>query len=127
MWPMPRAPISTMRKRVCGSTRKTVSGTPTSELREPTGATVGAALESTLASRSFVEVLPEEPVMPMTVRWGWRSTTARASAASPSWMSSTTTHGRSSTGRVVMAATAPSPAAAATNWWPSSCSPTRAM
>ena len=71
MWPMPRAPISTMRKRVSVAIRQTVSGTPTSLLSEPTGATVGPAADSTLASRSFVLVLPEDPVMPMTVRSGW--------------------------------------------------------
>ena len=109
-----------------GVTRKTVSGTPTSELSDPTGATVGAAEDSTLARRSLVEVLPEEPVMPMTVRSAWRSTTARASDANPAWMSSTTTQGSSGTSRVVRAATAPRAAAAPTNWWPSSCSPTRA-
>jgi hypothetical protein len=126
MCPTPRAPISTTRKRVSGVTRQTVSGTPTSLLSEPTGATVGAADARTLASRSLVLVLPEEPVMPMTVSSPCAAMTPRARAAKPSCTSSTTTQGSSSTLRVVSAATAPLERASPTNWWPSMVSPTRA-
>ena len=45
------------------SIRLTVSGTPSSLFRLPTGATVGPAGSSTWASRSLVEVLPCEPVI----------------------------------------------------------------
>ena len=99
MWPMPRAPISTTRNRVSAVTRHTVSGTPTSELYEPTGATVGPATARTAPRRSFVLVLPEEPVMPTTASPGTRRPRppGRASAKA-SWVSATTTHGTPSTG-----------------------------
>ena len=90
-----------------GVIRVTVSGTPTSELSEPVLATVSPWRASTEASRSLVLVLPEDPVTPMTVRSGLRSSRARASAANASCTSGTTTQGRSSSGRVVSAATAP--------------------
>ena len=80
MCPTPRAPISTTRNRVSAVTRHTVSGTPTSELYEPTGATVGPATARTVPRRSFVLVLPEEPVMPTTASPGRAATTPRASS-----------------------------------------------
>ena len=128
MWPTPRAPISTTRKRVCGVTRKTVSGTPTSEFSEPTGATVGAALDRTLASRSLVEVLPEragdaddgQVGVPVDDGPGQRG------QAGLDVLDDDARAGRRPS-RVVIAATAPSPRRTATNWWPSICSPMRAM
>lgn len=44
-------------------TRQTVSGTPTSELYEPCGATVSPSAARTAPRRSFVLVLPEDPVI----------------------------------------------------------------
>ena len=64
MCPGPRAPISSTRKRVRSSASSTVSGRPMSLLYDPGGLTVGPAAASTWPSRSLVEVLPEEPVMP---------------------------------------------------------------
>ncbi len=95
-------------------TRQTVSGTPTSELYDPTGATVGPAVASTVPRRSLVLVLPDDPVMPTTAMPGSRRTTSRARAAKASWVSATTTHGTPSTGRVTRAATEPRSTAAGT-------------
>src|SRR5664280_1246883 len=127
MWPNPREPISRTRYAVVGVIRQTVSGTPTSELREPTLATVSPWRCSTDHSRSLVLVFPEDPVMPMTTAWALRSTRAWARATNAACTSWTTTDGRSATGREVSAATAPWDRAAPTNWWPSRSSPTRAM
>src|SRR3712207_7925102 len=41
-WPIPRAPISSRRKRVSAPARRTVSGSPSSLLKDPRVATVGA-------------------------------------------------------------------------------------
>ena len=109
MWPMPRAPSSATRKRVAGSTRHAVSGTPSSLLRLPTGATVGPAVSSTWASRSLVEVLPWEPVMPTTRRppSTARSTSRRATRPRAITGSATGRQGAGGTSRAVSAATAP--------------------
>ena len=74
------------------SARSMVSGTPSSLLSEPIVAMVGAALESTVASRSLVLVLPWEPVSPTMVSPSRsRATTWAASACKAAWASSTTT------------------------------------
>ncbi len=59
------------------SARSTVSGSPISLLNEPNVATVAPAAASTWASRSFVLVLPCEPVSATT-----RSPSRRRSASS---------------------------------------------
>lgn len=85
IWPTPRADSSSTRNRVVSSARKAVHGWPSSLLNEPGGATTGPSSASTAASRSLVEVLPEEPVTPTTVKPPAatnRSTLARASFAS---------------------------------------------
>src|SRR5881628_3413379 len=66
MCPGPRALYSATKVRVSASTRSTVSGSPTSLLNEFSGATVGPSAPNTAANRSFVEVLPDEPVTPTT-------------------------------------------------------------
>ncbi len=92
---------------MAASARSMVSGTPSSLLSEPIVAIVGAALESTAASRSLVLVLPWEPVSPTTVSPSRsRATTWAASACSAAWASSTTTVG-SGVGREPSTATAP--------------------
>jgi hypothetical protein len=70
---------------VCSSARRTVHGWPSSLLKEPGGATVGPIGSSTWAIRSLVEVLPDDPVTPMTVSpvFVSRSTASRASRAKP--------------------------------------------
>ena len=109
MWPMPRAPISTTRKRVVGVTRQTVSGTPISSLSEPDAARRSRPTDGEhRASRSLVLVLPAEPVMPTTRQLGRAVDDARGRARpKAAWTSSTTTHGTPSTGRAASAATAP--------------------
>ena len=106
MWPTPRAPISATSTRVCGSRRSAVIGSPTSVLNDPSGASVRPYAGSTWASRSFVLVLPDEPVTPTTTTSGSRSRTARARRPSAATVSSTTTHGTSSS-RDARTATAP--------------------
>ena len=125
MWPMPRAPISATRYRVCSSIRLTVSGTPSSLLRLPAGATVGPAVSSTWLSRSLVEVLPCEPVMPTTRSPPAvaRSTRCRANRPSATSGSATTRHRASGTGRRVSAAAAPAAYAVGTKSWPSARAP----
>ncbi len=110
---MPRALVSSTRNRVPGFARSTVYGCPSSLLNEPGGAMVGPAVASTCASRSFVEVLPDEPVTPMTVASGSLRATAPANAASASTPSSTRI-AAASTGRVTMLATAPAALAVVT-------------
>ncbi len=131
MLPTWSAPISTTRKRVSGSARNTVSGTPTSPLYDPTGATVGPWVASRAASRSFVVVLPAEPVMPMTVVGECsrtRRTTSRASAPIASTASSTMIAGCAApsgacVARSASTAAAPAPSAASMKSWPSARSP----
>ncbi len=116
MWPTPRAPISRTRKRVEGSTPRTVSGSPSSLLNDWYVATVGPASESTAASMSLTLVLPCEPVTATTRRSGAaRRTRRRTSAARvcrAAWTSGTTTVG-TSVGRHPITAAAPPPTAAA--------------
>ncbi len=122
MCPTPRAPISTTRKSVVSSARSTVSGTPISVLKEPMGATVSPEVSSSWASRSFVLVLPCEPVMPTTAVPVSSPATWRASAPSATTVSGTTTPGRPS-GRSDSTAAAPARTAAAAKSWPSACTP----
>ena len=86
MCPRPRAESSSTRWRVAASARSAVQGRPSSLLNDPGGATVGPSGARTAASRSFVDVLPELPVTPTTVRPASLSTAtlcaaSRASAA----------------------------------------------
>ena len=108
---MPRALYSSTSVWVDAVTRSTVSGSPISLLNEPAGATVSPAAPKTAASRSFVEVLPDEPVTP-TTRVPVFASTPPASAPSADSVSATTTDG-ASTGRSATAATAPAATAAA--------------
>ena len=68
------------------SARSAVQGSPSSLLNDPGGATVDPSGARTAASRSLVEVLPELPVTPTTVRPSDNAATLcaarRASAAS---------------------------------------------
>src|SRR5262249_58347218 len=100
------------RYRVSAVARSTVYGWPRSLLNDPGGATVGPSRDSTWASRSLVEVLPEEPVTPTTVSSGSRASTPRARSASAASTSGTTTAG-TPTGRAASTATAPAATAAA--------------
>src|SRR5450631_2093498 len=113
MWPVPREPISRTRYVVVDVIRQMVSGTPTSELREPMLATVSPWRCSTDHNRSLVLVLPEDPVTPMTTALGFRSIRAWDSETNAAWTSWTTTDGRPATGLEVSAATAPWDRAAA--------------
>src|SRR5699024_5320874 len=61
MWPIPRAPISSTRKRVPAVTRSTVSGRPSSLVRLPAGATVGPAAARSAPSRSLLPAWPASP------------------------------------------------------------------
>src|SRR5436309_1065242 len=111
MCPMPRALYSSTSVLVSGATRSAVSGRPSSLLNEPSAATVGPAAANTAASRSFVDVLPDDPVTPTTVQ-PTAATTAAASAPRAAWASSTTTAGPPVL-RVASEATAPAATAAA--------------
>ena len=126
MWPMPRADISSTRYLVDSSARSTVSGRPSSLLNEPTGAIVGPSRSTTWAVRSLVEVLPDDPVIPMTVADGSRRSTSRASAPRATVTSAVTITGTSWTsgiGRWESTATAPALTAAAAKSRPSTRSP----
>src|SRR5690625_2905642 len=68
MWPMPRADSSATRYFVSASQRSAVYGCPISLLNEPGGATVSPSWRKIVAIRSFVEVLPAEPVTPTMLR-----------------------------------------------------------
>ena len=84
MWPTPRAAISRIRNFVFSSARSTVSGTPSSLLSDPSGAIVAPRRSASWPVRSLVEVLPDDPVIPATVRPCSpvsRPATARASSA----------------------------------------------
>ena len=74
----PRAPISSTSSRVSRSHRQMVRGTPRSLLYEPTGAIVGPSAGSIEASRSFVVVLPVDPVTATTRKPGSRRITSAA-------------------------------------------------
>lgn len=90
-----------------------VYGWPNSLLNEPGGATVGPSRTVSWAIRSLVVVLPDEPVSPITVSPGSRSTTARASQPIASSASATSTIGTPGTSRVPSTATAPASTARA--------------
>src|SRR3954469_7073892 len=66
IWPAPRIAISRTRTSVPGGAPRTVSGRPVSGCRFCAVATTRRCGASIPASRSFVEVLPVEPVMPIT-------------------------------------------------------------
>ncbi len=106
MWPLPLAPISSTRKRVSAATRRAVSGSPISLLKEPSVYTVLPIRPSSWAIRSLVPVFPAEPVRPITVVPTARAVTAWASRPSAGTTSSTTTAG-TPTGREARTATAP--------------------
>ena len=90
-----------------------VYGCPSSLLNEPGGATVGPSRTAIWAIRSLVVVLPDEPVSPITVSAGSRSTTVRASRPIASSVSPTSTIGTPGTSRVPSTATAPASTAPA--------------
>ncbi len=122
--PIPRAPISSTRKRVSSVARRIVSGSPTSVLKDPAGATVGPRSSSRVAIRSLVVVLPDEPVIATTLAAGswssvWLANRPRASTGSPG-----TTMVGWPVGRVPRVTTAPAAWAAAAKSWPSTRSPT---
>src|ERR687893_336787 len=110
MLPTWSAPISSTRYLVVGVTRSTVRGRPTSLLKEPAGTTVSPSGSRSWPSRSLVVVLPTEPVTATTRSSPAARTRARTEhASSPSavWTSSTTTHGRPSSGRAASTSVAP--------------------
>ena len=146
MWPRPRADISSTRNRVSASARSAVHGCPSSLLNDPGGATTDPSGDSTAASRSFVDVLPDDPVTPTTVSPDSvvsRSTLARASLPSaastaapdpsrscsrasaplPDVPSGSTTIAGTPTGRAASTATAPAATAPAAWSWPSTRAP----
>ena len=126
MCPGPREPISRTRNRVRSSAWSTVCGRPSSLLNDPGGATTAApgnAAASNCAVRSLVVVLPDEPVMPTTVRSGSRSRTARASRPIAVSASATMIMGTPSTGRVPITAVAPASWAAPAKSCPSTFPP----
>ena len=67
MWPMPRAPISHTTACVPGGTDRIVSGRPISLLNDSGLAATDSVAPSAAAVKSFVHVLPVEPVMPRNV------------------------------------------------------------
>ena len=77
MLPAKRAPISTTSTSVASGAPSTVTGTPISLLYDAGAAWVRKAAPTAAAVRSFVEVLPTEPVIP-TTRADSRSRPARA-------------------------------------------------
>ncbi|CAB4872750.1 unannotated protein [freshwater metagenome] len=148
MWPIPRADSSRARKSVSASARRAVHGCPSSLLNDPGGATTDPSGRSTAEMRSFVDVLPDDPVTPTTVR-SWRavssSTDSRANAPSavstaapaPSGSCSSaiarlecgagrTTTAGTPTGRAARTTAAPAATASAACSWPSTLAPGRA-
>ncbi|SKZ46215.1 Uncharacterised protein [Mycobacteroides abscessus subsp. abscessus] len=103
MCPTPRAPISTTAASVSSGALKSVSGRPSSLLNDFSLAAVRNVVESSPASRSLVDVLPTDPVIP-TTRSGSRRRAARPRSASASAVSSTVMAGAStpSTGPVAV-------------------------
>src|SRR3954449_11614026 len=92
IWPAPRIAISSTSTSVPGGEPRTVSGRPISVFRFCAVATTRRCGASIPASRSFVDVLPVEPVMPITrARSARRHAVARRpSAASGSSAARTT-------------------------------------
>src|SRR3954454_17588914 len=72
IWPSPRIAISSTRTSVPGGAPRIVSGRAISVFRFWAVATTRRCVASIPASRSFVEVLPVEPVMPTTCACRWR-------------------------------------------------------
>ena len=69
MWPMPRAPISSTTRSVPSGAFRRVSGTPISLLKLFSLAAVRKLVASAAARRSLTDVLPTDPVMPVTCLW----------------------------------------------------------
>src|SRR4051812_2846601 len=92
IWPAPRIAISRTSTSVPGGAPRTVRGSPISVFRFCAVATTRRCGASIPASRSFVDVLPVEPVMPITrARSARRHAVARRpSAASGSSAARTT-------------------------------------
>ena len=122
--PAPRIAISSTRTSVPSGAPRIVSGSPISVLRfcggrrhPPAGATIAA-------SRSFVEVLPVEPVTPMTLA---PSSCRQATASACSAASGSSASRTRSPERLLPGATrtphAPACSAAAAKAPPSTCSP----
>ena len=125
MSPTCRAPSSLIRKRLSAVASSTVSGTPSSLLRFPGGATVGPSRPSTCPSRSLVEVLPDDPVTAIRRSAGSRLITSVASNQYASRTSSTTTAG-TPTGREASTAVAPAAMTCSAKSWPSRRDPAKA-
>ncbi|CPU48486.1 Uncharacterised protein [Mycobacteroides abscessus] len=148
MLPGRRAESSSTKNLVDSVARSTVQGWPSSLLNDPGGATTSPSGLSTAAIKSFVEVLPDEPVIP-TIR-SPRAVSRRAtSAASAAVAASTaapdpsescssadtsvratpvggTTMAGTPTGLAASTATAPASAAPRAWSWPSTRAPGRA-
>src|SRR3954454_16288317 len=86
IWPLPRIAISRTRMSVPGGAPRIVSGRPISVLRFWAVATTRLCVASSPGRRSFVDVLPVEPVMPTTraCRWRRQAVARRPSASSGS-------------------------------------------
>ena len=127
MCPGPLLPISHTPASVAPSAARIVRGSPTSLLNEASLATTRNRSASTAAVRSFVHVLPVDPVMPTTyAESADRSPRARSSSAAPG--SRTATTGPSidpaaTWSALTIAAAAPLASASATNACPSERSP----
>src|SRR3954451_3437053 len=94
IWPAPRIAISRTRTSVPGGAPRTVSGSPISVVRVCAVATTRRGVASIPASRSFVEVLPVEPVMPITcARRARRHAVARRPSAESGSSAARTTPG----------------------------------
>src|SRR3954451_16202001 len=94
IWPAPRIAISRTRTSVPGGAPRTVSGSPISVFRFCAVATTRRCGASIPASRSFVEVLPVEPVMPITcARSARRHAVARRPSAESGSSAARTTPG----------------------------------
>ena len=121
--PRRRAPISASTTSTPSGAPSSVMGSPISLLNDPGLAWVRNPVDRMEAARSFVEVFPFAPVIPITVasRMRARSSAANASSARPE--SATTTTGSAATGRCTTAPTAPRESASVTKSWPSSRSP----
>ena len=120
IWPNPRIPISRTSTSVSIGALRIVTGNPCSLLYERSDATVRLVLEMAAATKSFVVVLPTEPVMPTAmVPAGRRMRAQRAASMSASPVSATSMHAMRSTrsaraGRDDRYATAPRAMASST-------------
>ena len=91
MWPGPREPISTTSTSASSGADSKVIGTPISLLNDRMLAHTRRSRPSTAAIRSFVVVLPTDPVTPTTGTAPSRPRASRASAVSAASVSSTST------------------------------------